>query len=113
VTNIQNPEKIKPDDADLTARRAATRAVLEEAAWHCEVLGPGAAAAFADGVLEFTIHTLKRNPCMPPLSYDEWWLLLADLRQRLQEHAAGFVGGMVDLDDYQQAILMELEEQAA
>ncbi len=57
-----------------------------DAAWH------------ADRVLDAFIEALQRDPALPPRSYREWSVALADLRPRVTDQLASMIVGCVDLD---------------
>jgi hypothetical protein len=56
------------------------------------------AAWLADRIIDGMIDALRRDPAIPPRSFAEWSLALADLRLRLSEQLADEMIGLVDLD---------------
>ena len=52
----------------------------------------GEAAANADDIISDVIATLRRDPRMPALTRQDWELLLADQRQRIESDLTSYVG---------------------
>jgi hypothetical protein len=84
----------------VAIRVATLKSGLEETYQSCDVLEDGDAIAFVSCLIEQIVDVLSRHPRMPRLSYDEWSLIFADLRCRLEEQVTDLIEGKVDADDF-------------
>jgi hypothetical protein len=100
---------------DTTEKKQSTKRTLrdwleralEEACWSCWVLDDRDAAPLVNRLIEQTIRALSRHPRMPRLSYDEWSLVLADLRRPFEEQLTDMIDNTVDIDEFMQAVIQE------
>ena len=89
-------------------RKQTLRDPCFDASMGIEVLGHNDARAFADWVVDLIIKTLRPQPHMPRLPYDQWVLQLADLQREIAAELTSLIENKADLDEAVEAIADEL-----
>ncbi len=72
------------------------RSEISRAVENIAALNKRDAASLADRIIDGVIDALRRDPAIPPRSFADWSLVLADLRPRVAEQIDDVIGGHVN-----------------